>query len=70
MGLFSIDKDNPLEYLANVGWSGYKFDIISRSSFSMVLRQGVESHNANPNYLGAIVSKDGSEVFWINNLIL
>lgn len=32
----------------------------------MVFRQAVVNHTIAPNYLGAIVSPDGSIIYWVN----
>lgn len=34
----------------------------------MTLYQSEQEHATGPNYLGAIVSADGSVIYWINNL--
>lgn len=69
MGLYSDDVAQPLAYIENVSSPEYNFEITSKTNNSMTLYQAVVNHGSDPNYLGAIVSADGSEVYWINNLI-
>lgn len=68
VGLFSVNPDNPLQYLENVTDPYYRFTIIEKTDNRIVVRQQPILHYAPTNYLGAICSSDGSVVYWTNNL--
>lgn len=66
LGLLARDNDNPLEYLSDPrGWR--LFDMTEKTDSRIVMVPEVDDTHAAPTYLGAIVSHDFSEVYWVNN---
>ena len=70
LGLYAQDPANPLQYIDRVSQLSYRFLIVEKYNNRLVLQQSSIEHGVNPNYLGAIVSNDGSIVYWENNLIV
>lgn len=65
VGIYATDNEDPLQYLhSQQPWR--RFTIAEQSDMRMTLRHEQESVLTAPVYLGAIVSRDGENVYWTN----
>lgn len=66
LGILATDNNNPLERL-NTDVRDYLFNITSKNNELLSLHQSYDTapHTVN-SYLGAIVSNDRSEIYWVN----
>lgn len=66
VGLFADDNDAPLGHLGS-SVQAYYYDITAKTDTAMNLVARDPKDVLPANYLGAIVSNDGSTVYWVNN---
>lgn len=66
VGILATNNDNPLEYKDQV-FEGWLFKLDERTKNTMVLSQVRPGPHDFPSYLGAILSPDRTEVYWVNN---
>ena len=63
VGIYTDEEANPLKFRYQATNPTYMFEQISREPNEIVLQQGSVQHGY-VNYLGGIVSRDGSVVYW------
>lgn len=65
IAIISYENDNPLEYLDDTGLSHYL--VLSDKTDNSMKATGNGSYSFPRNvYLGALVSADRSEIYWVN----
>lgn len=66
VGIYANDNNDPLAFSdASVPSQVFDISVMDDEHMSLIPRE-VTSHN-RPNYLGAIVSADRTEVLWLND---
>ena len=66
VGIFAKNNENPLEYRSTIVTNNL-FDVtVIDDTLANVVPRNVTTHQV-PNYLGAILSQDRTEVIWLND---
>lgn len=66
LGIVAFSNDTPLEYINEHSDYGL-YGITRKNKTEMTLTQKKTGANAQPSYLGAIVSADRQTIYWTNN---
>ena len=66
VGVLATSNDNPTQFVGTT-LEALLLDIVERSNTRLLLRIESGSTASNPIYLGAIASRSGNVVYWVND---